>query len=244
MKSKMQLVLLASCLFLMTAIGQAQYHSNNSVKIKFSSDENLSEVTWEPRASLTNNGLFIEKMPSDRSAEIWVATQPIPVGLSFRPATSVNVNVLVEAVPNSFSFLRSHFRYSCDRVHWSTWYNLSEKKTDSVYRYSSWVSIPNVAQKEYSLLARDWLKTSPAWSSDEHALCEWIAKNNPKFFATEFPFIGYIQIRLEGETQGMRLHSITVNTDNSVSGLTSVKKGKVRDTINEKWFFDLSKITK
>jgi hypothetical protein len=244
MKIKKQWSFLVIWLLLTTIQTQAQYNSTNSVKIEFSSAENLSEITWASYASVTEKGLFIAKLPSDQSAEMWVMTQPIPVGLSFRPGTSVGVNLAVEAAPNSFSFLQAYFRYSCDRVHWSTWYGFSVTKPDNAYRYEGWLSLPNIAQREYSSLAREWWKTSPAWSSDEHELCVWIAKHKPEFFATEFPFIGYLQVRLEGETQGMRLHSITINTNNSVSGLTSVKKGKVRDTINEKWFFDLSKITK
>jgi len=68
--------------------------------------------------------------------------------------------------------------------------------------FEGWLAVPEVARKKYSSITQEW------WRTDEHELCVWIAKRNPDFFSSEFPFIGYIQVRLEGETRGMRLKII------------------------------------
>jgi hypothetical protein len=231
----------------MAATIQAQFFSNDSITIKFAPTEKLDGVTWSPSVSLTDSGLYLERLSPDASAEVWLQTQPTSAGMSWRPPTSIMVRVDVEAGAGDFTYLRSYVRYSCDKAHWSTWYNLSsaETKTNGMaFTYEGWLSLPQIARKAYSDLAREWWKTDPAWSSDEHELCVWIAKRNPEFFSSEFPFIGYIQVRIEGESRGLRLKSLKVSANSSVSGLTSVKKSQVRSTTGEKWFFDLSKTTK
>jgi hypothetical protein len=239
--------LLFSTLFPMTAAIQAQIGSSNSVKIRFAPAETLNGITWSSSVLLTESGLFLERLAPNTSAEVWVQSQPMAAGMSWRPPTSVMVRVEVESGPDDFTYLHSYFRYSCDKVHWSTWYNLSSAKAqpkDIAFAYEGWLSVPRVARKEYAALSQEWWKTNPVWSSDEHELCIWIAKRNPDFFSSEFPFIGYIQVRIEGETRGMSLKSLRINTSSSVSGLMSVKKGQVRSTTDEKWFFDLSKMEK
>ena len=85
------------------------------------------------------------------------------------------------------------------------------------------------------------MKSNPVWSSDEHELSVWIVRQDPDFFAREFPFIGYVQVRVEGETQGAQLRSMSIKVSSTVSGLTSLMKGQGRSSIGEKWFFDVSK---
>lgn len=247
MRRLTKFVLLFGALFLITATIQAQFFSSDSIKINFTPTESLDGVTWGPSISLTESGLFLEKLSPNISAKVWVQTQPISAGMSWRPPTSITVNVEVESGSEDFTYLRSYFRYSCDKAHWSTWYNLSSAKTKTegmAFAYEGWLSAPNVAREEYSAQAGEWWETDPAWTSDEHELCVWIAKRNPEFFASEFPFIGYVQVRIEGESRGMRLKSLRVSTNSAESGVTSIKKRQVRSTIGEKWFFDLSKTNK
>jgi hypothetical protein len=101
-----------------------------------------------------------------------------------------------------------------------------------------------MVQKAYYAKMQEWWKTNPAWSSDEHELCVWIASHDPDFFSREFPFIGYVQVRIEGETRGLQLKSLSIKVSSSVSGLTALggSKAQVRPTTGEKWFFDVSKI--
>ena len=247
MRRLTRFVLLLSALSLMTATIQAQFFSSDSITIKFAPTEKLDGVTWAPAVSLTDSGLYLGRLSPDSSAEIWVQTQPISAGMSWRPPSSIMVRVDVESGAEDFTYLRSYIRYSCDKAHWSTWYNLSPAKTRTngmAFTYEGWLSLPRIAQKAYADLAMEWWKTDPAWASDDHELCVWIAKRNPEFFSSEFPFIGYIQVRVEGESRGLRLASLRVSANSSVGGLASIKKRQVRSTTDEKWFFDLSKTNK
>ena len=102
-----------------------------------------------------------------------------------------------------------------------------------------------MAQEAYQAKMQEWWQTKPVWTSDEHELCVWIASQDPEFFSREFPFIGYVQVRLEGETRGLQLKSLSVKVSATVSGLTAfstASKGQARSTTGEKWFFDVSKI--
>jgi hypothetical protein len=105
-------------------------------------------------------------------------------------------------------------------VHWSTWYNLrSLKSQDGIASsvYESNLAIPRMAQAAYYAKMQEWWKTNPPWSSDEHELCVWITNQDPDFFSREFPFIGYVQVRIEGETRGLQLKSLSVKVSSAVS---------------------------
>jgi hypothetical protein len=55
--------------------------------------------------------------------------------------------------------------------------------------------MPQQAREKYDELMKEWWQTNPAWSSDEHEFCLWLAARHPDFFASEIPVIGYAQIR-------------------------------------------------
>jgi hypothetical protein len=107
--------------------------------------------------------------------------------------------------------------------------------------YQGELTLPRAAREQHDVLMREWFKTDPAWSSDEHEFCVWLAKLYPSYFATENPFIGYVQVRVEGESRRMRVGAMRIEQSWSVSGFTSFSKRKARTTTGEKWFFDLSK---
>jgi hypothetical protein len=227
---------------------QAQLFSSDTAKIQFAPTKVPDGVTWSPSVSLTDDGLFSEKLPPNRATEVWVQSQPISAGMSWRPPTSATIRLDVEAGAEAFTYLHAYFRYSCDRVHWSTWYNLPPLKpqtasAESVYEGS--LSIPRMAQGAYYAKMQEWWKTNPPWSSDEHELCVWIASQDPDFFSRELPFIGYLQVRIEGETRGVQIKSLSIKVSSAVSGLmafSTASKGRGRPTTGEKWFFDVSKI--
>ena len=245
-------------LFLAAITAPAQLFSSDTARIVFAPRSIPDEVTWSPSVSLTDGGLSAERLPPNTSAEVWVQSQPISAGMSWRPPTSATIRVEVEAGAKEFTYLHAYFRYSCDRVHWSTWYNLAPAKLQSSFWpnaapvtngqgiagpvYEGSLSIPRMAQVAYDAKIKEWWKTRPPWSSDEHELCVWIAGQDPDFFAREFPFIGYVQVRIEGETRGLQLKSLSVGVSWSVGGLQSISKGPVRSTTGEKWFFDVSKM--
>jgi hypothetical protein len=227
---------------------QAQFFYSDTVNIEFAPAKVSDGVTWSPSVSLRDGGLTSEKLPPNRAAEVWVQSQPISAGMSWRPPMSATIRLEVEAGTEDFNYLHAYFRYSCDRVHWSTWYNLHSLKPEggiAASVYESYLAIPRMAQGPYFAKMQEWWKTNPPWSSDEHELCVWITSQDPDFFSREFPFIGYVQVRIEGETRGLQLKSLSIKVSSAVSGLSAVNtsnKGRGRSTTGEKWFFDVTKI--
>ena len=159
-----------------------------------------------------DGGLSSEKLPSNMSDEVWIQSQPISAGMSWRPPTSAAIKLEVEAGAKDFNYLQAYFRYSCDRVHWSTWYDLRPAKPEANVAtvFEGNLTIPRMAHESYYAKMQEWWQTHPAWSSDEHELCVWITSQDPDFFSRQFPFIGYVQVRIEGETRGLQLKSLSV----------------------------------
>jgi hypothetical protein len=134
-------------------------------------------------------------------------------------------------------------RYSTDRVHWSSWFGLTGKgSTPAPQTLTGWVSMPEQAREKYNELMTQWWQTSPAWPSDEHEFCRWLAARDPGYFATEIPLMGYAQILIEGGAQGFRIGGLSVTLKSSASGLSSIPRGKPRPTADLNWFFDLATV--
>lgn len=240
-----KVVVFLGLLILPAITAQAQLFSTHTAQIQFGPTKVPDGVTWSPSVSLREGGLTVEKLPPNMAAEVWVQSQPISAGMSWRPPTSATVRLEVEAGAEDFTYLQAYFRYSCDRVHWSTWYNLrslnpQDKIAASVYESN--LAIPRMAQAAYYAKMQEWWKTKPPWSSDEHELSTWITNQDPDFFSREFPFIGYVQVRIEGETRGLQLKSLSLKVSSAVSGVQAFSSGRGRATTGEKWFFDVSGI--
>ena len=245
LRYKIKFVVFPGLLILAAITAHAQFFNADTTKIQFGPNKVPDGVTWSPSVSLKDSSLFAEKLPPNMAAEVWVQSQPISAGMSWRPPTSATVRLEVEAGAGDFTYLNAYFRYGCDRVHWSTWYNLRAlKPQDGIAAsvYESDLAIPRMVQSAYRAKMQEWWETNPPWSSDEHELSVWIAKQDPDFFAREFPFIGYVQVRIEGETRGLQLKSLSVKVNSAVSGITTLSSGRARSTTGEKWFFDVSKI--
>jgi hypothetical protein len=219
--------------------------SADSTTIVFARGKVPEGVTWSSAMQLTERGLETKRLSSpNQSWDFWAQSQPISVGLSWRPPTSINLKLSASGDPAQDGHMWAFFRYSSDKVHWSSWYQLpiSDKDTKgSASVYQGYLSLPRVASERHDELMRQWWKTDPDWSSDEHEFCLWLAKNHPEYFSTELPFIGYIQIRFEGSGHHVRLENVKIDRSWGVGGLHSPPKRKRRETSEEKWFFDLSK---
>lgn len=238
---------LVSLVLLSAITVQGDLSYSDTTKIQFAPTKVSEGVTWSPSLSLTDGGLLAEKLPPNMSAEVWVQSQPVSAGMSWRPPTAATIRVQVEAGAEDFTYLNAYFRYSCDRTHWSTWYDLPSLKANNAIAgsvYENSLSLPRMAHEAYYAKMQEWWKTNPSWSSDEHELCVWIANQDPDFFARELPFIGYVQVRIEGETKGAQLKSLSIKVSAGVSGLTAFRTDAkpARSTTGEKWFFDVSKI--
>jgi len=219
--------------------------SADSATIVFARGKVLEGVTWSSTMQLTERGLEIKPVNSpNESRDFWMQSQAISVGLSWRPPTSINLKLSANGYSAQRGYMWAYLRYSSDKVHWSSWYGLTVSDEDtngSASVYLGNISLPRAASERHDELMRQWWKTDPDWSSDEHEFCVWLAKNHPEYFSTEQPFIGYIQFRFEGSGSNGRIDNVKIDQSWAVGGLHSLPKRKTRETTEEKWFFDLSK---
>jgi len=226
--------------------GWAQLLLKDSTSIQFAGARPPEGISWSPSLSLTEAGLVTQPVnQAGLSWDFWIQSQPIAAGMSWRPPMSSVIRVDVKVPELDSGYLRAYFRYSGDRVHWSSWYDLRETPgTVATARdYQGSVSLPEAAHEKYDELKMEWWKTNPDWSSDEHEFCVWLATHHPEYFATEVPFIDYVQVRLEGgAVRRVRLAGMTVGLSGGVSGLSSIPRGTRRASADEKWFFDLQKV--
>jgi hypothetical protein len=223
----------------------AQIYSGNSATIKFEGTQPLEEVSWSPALTRTAAGLLLQGVPQGSLREFWIQSQPVAAGRSWRPPRSTSATVTVNTSQLNGGYLRAYVRYSIDRVHWSSWQFLPESpsSTPSLRQFQVWLSPPAVAREKYDALMREWQKTNPAWPSDEHEFCMWLASLRPEYFATEVPFVGYLQVRLEGIAQEMRVSELGISAGAMEGGLqVSQRLDLRRATADDPWFFDLNKV--
>lgn len=244
-------VLLAGlALLFFTLKAQADILWAGSESIMFSPDKISKDVTWSPTFSLTEKGLASPALPANRSHDVWLQTHAFPIGLSWRPPGSANFRMYFNGSLNEdsiWSKARLFIRYSCDKEHWSTWYEADkteEKNKDGLPVYKGKIWLPESSRQRYNDLMDDWLKTKPIWGSDDNEYCEWLVKREPDFFAREFPFIGYVQVRLEkGSVNNQQIKSLTIDYSWAVGGMSTIPedKLKVRKNTDDPWFFTANK---
>lgn len=224
-----------------------------AVKIIFSPDKVEKNVTWSDNFFLKETGLETKQLPENQSQDVWIQTHAFPIGLSWRPPSGAGFTAYLDGSINDVNpdfriDPQIFIRYSCDKVNWSTWYSFTktEKKSESGSNiYESKIWLPASATENYYKLMRDWWKTNPAWSSDEHEFVEWLVKKEPDFFVREKPFIGYVQVRVEKPSvnPSQNIRSMNIGYTWAVSGLASIAKdkSKVRKNTEDKWFFEAAK---
>jgi hypothetical protein len=240
---------IAIALLLLLAAAQSSVRAGilfaESVTIVFSRAIVPEGVTWSSSMQLKDDRLETNPVSAPNQFwDFWVQSQYIPVGLSWRPPTGIRIKLSLNGEQSEGINLGAYFRYSSDKVHWSSWYNLARiesEKDNPAMAYQGNVYLPRAAGERYMALMQQWWKTDPDWSSDEHEFCLWLARHHREFFTRERPFIGYIQLRLEGNGNRFSLADMKIDTSWAVSGLHSIPKGKQRETSEEKWFFDLNK---
>jgi hypothetical protein len=179
----------------------------------------------------------------------WIQTQPIPVGLSWRPPTGVSIEVKILPPPKAQHRFENgkeiwssehddlYARYSPDFQHWSSWQVLQrdEKKTD-VGIFTGGLAVPAREYQKYWSYLQEYEKLDVPWTSDEEAAVAWILKREPAFFAHSLPFIGYVQFLFEpANNQTWRIRRFEATISYGVSGLSSEPKdqsiSRMRDEI-------------
>jgi hypothetical protein len=86
-----------------------------------------------------------------------------------------------------------------------------------------------------------WWRTNPAWPSDEHEYCLWLAANHREVFDSEIPVMGYVQVLVEGNARRFTFKGLSIAINSSGSGLQAIPRGPKRAGSDDKWFFELTK---
>ncbi len=213
------------------------------LKINFADkDDAKRKATWfEPnKIDINKNGLGWDG-EQNASRESWVQTIPLAVGLSWRPAQSVNITVKIEpeiksiTLPNGQTYTPffgwMFVRYSPDGKHWSSWQAMNYPKPQgsavTERKYTAFVNIPQRERKEYINYMKKYWKLDVPWVSDEEALVKWILRKDPKFFSKYTPFVGYLQFLYENSIPGgQRIAEFHATAGFVVGGMHQAPKDK------------------
>lgn len=251
--------IIAFSLLILTIIGNNAYASilgMEELKIKFT-DKNdaTTKASWsEPdKIHVTKNGLGWDG-EQNASRDSWIQTIPLAIGLSWRPAQSVNITVEIKpkiksiTLPNGqmhTPYIGNMFvRYSPDGKHWSSWQAMEYPRPDGKQpmerKYTSFVNIPQRERHEYTSYMKRYWKLDVPWVSDEEAMVEWILKQDREFFSKYIPFIGYLQFLYETSLPGgQRITEFNASAYFGLSGeyLEPKDKNVYNDRDNIPWRF-------
>lgn len=223
------------------------------------------KATWGPESfNVTNQGLGWEGEHRS-SRDFQLTTQPIGIGTSWRPTTSAGVRVTLSPETRGYKLANGQqayenvgqvfVRYSPDRKHWSSWQavgfsaeahqesqeNAAVKAgyTPFLRSYSTSIAVPRTARERYSDHLSEYMQSDVVWNCDEEALCRQLVADDPDYFQTEQPFVGYVQVMYEGSLSGgMRLEKMKVDISWVVGGLHSIPKDpKVAEDRDGVWQF-------
>lgn len=222
----------------------AQILGSESLAIDFTKPEDAKKkATWSDpgRLTITDKGLGWDGA-ENALREGWIQTQPLAVGLSWRPAQSVNVNVVISPAPKVITLPNGHqstpgagvmfVRHSPDGKHWASWQLLNDVSDNkaAVRSFSGRVAIPHRDRAEYERLYEKYHKLDVPWKSDEEALAAWIVKQQPNFFRDHRPFIGYVQFLFEESFWGgRRITRFEARASYGVNGMHSPPRDKGAD---------------
>ena len=204
-----------------------------TIEIDMTDTNAASQCEWAPADAfaITKKGLGWDGESNGQHLGAGeILTHPVGVGYWHRPTTSVHVRAELSPGPQKLTdHGHSYYdtpgymyaRHSPDRQHWSSWQALTLVScTNRVYEGE--LAIPG--RERYSLYERLRLeyaqRDDAPWPDDEEAAVRWIVSWNPEFFATNLPFIGYVQLLFEGPfPPGRRFKTFKAELSWSVGGL-------------------------
>jgi hypothetical protein len=185
---------------------------------------------------VTADGLGWGTAADRASLDFWLETEPVAVGLSWRPTSIATIRATVKQPGNSGML---YARYSTDAKHWTTWQLLEEatpaKEGAATQEFHGTLRVPYRERQGYDKLRLEYARRDDVpWASDEEALVKDILGRDPKFFERSTPFIGYVQFLYEAQLLGgQRLKGLDVDVGWFLSGIHRPPKdeetGKVRE---------------
>lgn len=215
-----------------------------SEEIDFTRGKAPAGVTWSKNMTLRAKGLQSPAYKKNAIHEIWLQTNKLPVGQAWRPPRGAKMWLSVVGVGEGRSHPDVFVRYGVDGVHWSTWYQLQpseQPKDGALWTFEVHLQLPSLIVRRYDELMKGWVETDPNFVSDEDAYCRWLAKTHPDYFATEIPFLGWVQFRIEQRSseRPVRIEKLKAEFSWATGGLhMAPKDGKYPEP--SKWHFDLS----
>jgi hypothetical protein len=185
------LVLLTS-----VSVTHAQVWETAVVEMSLEQGKIPSALTYARSFKQTKTGLVMVGDEQFSFTTAWIQTPTIAVGRAWRPPSSANLKLTAEG--DDFQEVRQslkvYVRYGCDAIHWSTWYRMQGNRSAA---FTIDLELPQGAREKYYALWERWKRNDPDEPDQQHDLCCWIRKVDPRFFENEFPFLGYVQFRLE-----------------------------------------------
>ncbi len=209
-----------------------------SIEINFTDSADVfGKALWSPQGALniTGEGLGWDGEAAS-SRDCRIITEPLALGLSWRPPSSISVKVTILPEPEQF-ILNSgdtskpyggdvFIRYSPDLANWSSWQVLNTSESGDPGRiFSGTVRIPNLERETYSALIGEYAKFDVEWRCDEDAAVRWLLSIDEHFFERYIPFIGYVEVLFESSFfGGQRISSFKAEVVYSLSGLHTLPK--------------------
>jgi hypothetical protein len=201
-----RLMIACSLLLLLSSTGAVlgEILSNTSYTLDLTNaKEAAKRAKWsEPeRVIVTAQGLGWGQGGEQGSRDFWLETEPIAIGLSWRPTSIAVVKATIDK-PGTSGLL--YARYSADGKHWTTWQHLEEATPaapdGATQVFSGTLRVPYRERAPYTELRLEYARRDDVpWSSDEEALVKDILKREPKFFEKSTPLIGYVQFLYEAQ---------------------------------------------
>ena len=237
------------CLF--AAAADASISSSTPVTISFTNrHEAETKAIWSEtnHLTITSAGLGWDGEPA-ATREGWIQTKPVGVGLAWRPTAGVNLRVRIEPAPQPIKlnsgqtytpyFGRVFARYSPDARHWSSWHELRQDGTNSPTVHQGSMAVTRRAQQRFAQHRSAYAKLNVPWPDDTEACVRWLLQREPDFFATELPFIGYVEFLIEGSFHGgQRIRSFDADISWVVSGMHQPPKdGQPHPSFERPWQF-------
>ena len=137
--------------------------------------------------NITPDGLGWGTAADKGSRDFWLETEPVGIGLSWRPTSIATIRATVDQ-PGRSGML--YARYSADCKHWTTWQLIDElgqaKEGAKTQEFHGTLRVPYREREEYDKLRMDYARRDDVpWRSDEEALAVEILKARAEIFRAD-----------------------------------------------------------
>lgn len=198
----------------------AQILSMSGLELDFTKPKVAEQASWTQSAylKLGPSGL-VNEAPGNVFVPLQLqTTEPIAIGLAWRPARSASIDATLSPVSTSKG--RMFVRYSPDTKHWSSWQVLSSRSAGpAVYAFSGELVVPQQERDEYDKMCLG--------IDDAEACAQQVVTSQPDYFAKHIPFIGYVEVLYEADFHaGQRIEHLNIYIPWGVGGLTSTTTNK------------------